>query len=518
VFPDPLFHLRVLKFRKNIKHNRRKAGGLMKQIGFDFNNMFDMNVGSVHGVTKEELSALKPVLKQAHRHFHGLLLDEDTRQRLSLEWVTLPFQSPETIRGIKKLADEIAADYENVIFLGIGGSYLGLKAAQDALLPAYYNEFESLRKGRPRIYFEGNNLDPDTLSVLLKSLKPKKTFCVVISKSGETTETKAGLALVEDWLKKGVGKNYGRQIVAITDPVQGNLRKKVNAAQMKDAQSFRNLPLLKGVGGRFSELNMGLLHLAVAGVALDDFLKGAAAMSARSASDDCMKNPALLYAGLQNILYRHKGKSIAIMMPFSETLKSTGDWYSQLLAESLGKKFSRRIVFDARGKEMWESDTGCVVNVGRTPVASRGTNDLHSIQQNNMEGQFDKTVTFIRVENFASDLAVVGTGDFLSGKKFSKLLNIAQEATEWALVKESRPNCAVIMPRVSAFYWGQLLFFFEMATAYEGELLNVNAFDQPGVEGYKNYMYFKLEKPGLDEKIAADIRRKPLIKKTAYIL
>lgn len=490
----------------------------MKQLGFDFNNMLDINIGSLHGVTKEELAALQPALESAHRHFHGLLKDADIRVRLSLEWVMLPFQSTEALRVVQKLADEITKKYDNVLFLGIGGSYLGLKAAQDALLPAYYNEFEPVRRGRPRIYFEGNNLDPDTLSVLVKSLNPKKTFCVVISKSGETTETKAGFAVVENWLKKNVGKNYGRQIVAITDPAQGHLRQKVNDAQAKDGKSFRNLSLLQGVGGRFSEFNMGLLHLAVAGVDIGELLKGAAAMSKRCADGDSMKNPALLYAGLQTILYRQKGKPVAIMMPFSETLKSTGDWYSQLLAESLGKKYSRRIACDARGREIWERDTSCVVNVGRTPVASRGTNDLHSIQQNNIEGQNDKTVTFIRVENFSTDLTVVGTGDFLSGKKFSKLLNAAQEATEWALVKESRPNCAVIMPRVSAFHWGELLFFFEMATAYEGELLNVNAFDQPGVEGYKNYMYFKLEKPGLDEKIAADIRSKPLIKKAAYIL
>ncbi len=490
----------------------------MKQIRFDFNSMFDINIGSSHGVSSEELSALKPALTQAHQHFHGLLRDPSTRVRLSLEWAMLPFQSTEMIRSIQKLAKEIARGYKHVLFLGIGGSYLGLKAAQDALLPAYYNEFESVRKGRPQIYFEGNNLDPDTLSVLIKNLNPKKTFCVVISKSGETTETKAGFAVVENWLKKGVGKHYGRQIVAITDPAKGHLRQKVNAEQAKDKKSFRNLALLPGVGGRFSEFNMGLLHLAVAGVDIDDLLAGAAAMSRRCSAHDCMKNPALLYAGLQTILYRHKGKSIALMMPFSETLKSTGDWYSQLLAESLGKKYSRRIVCDAQGKEMWEQDTGRVVNVGRTPIAARGTNDLHSIQQNNIEGQNDKTVTFIRVEQPVSELTVVGTGDFLTGKKFSMLLNTAQEATEWALVKESRPNCVISLPRVSAFHWGELLFFFEMATAYEGELLNVNAFDQPGVEGYKNYMYFKLKKPGLDPRVAEEIRSKPLIKRAAYIL
>jgi glucose-6-phosphate isomerase len=405
-----------------------------------------------------------------------------------------------------------------VMFLGIGGSYLGLKAAQDALLPAYYNEFSQVRRGRPRVYFEGNNLDPDTLSVLLKGLDPKKTFVVVISKSGETTETKAAFALVEVWLQQAVGDTYGRQIIAITDPSSGTLRKKVQAAQAKDPGSFRDLPLLKGVGGRFSEFNMGLLHLAVCGIDIREVLSGAAQMAGPCRAKKLSENPALMYALLHTFLYRRKQKPIAVMMPFSETLASTGGWYSQLLAESIGKKYARKIVKQKEGPERWEQDLSRIVNVGRTPVVSRGTNDLHSIQQNNIEGENDKVVTFIKVEKFREDLSVVGTGDFLEGRTFSSLINLAQEATEWALVKESRPNCTIILPEVTPRHWGGLLFFFEMATAYEGELLSINAFDQPGVEGYKNYMYVKLEKPGLDKGIVAAIKKKPLVKKPKYVV
>jgi glucose-6-phosphate isomerase len=158
------------------------------------------------------------------------------------------------------------------------------------------------------------------------------------------------------------------------------------------------------------------------------------------------------------------------------------------------------------------------MNVGRTPIPSRGTNDLHSIQQNNIEGENNKAVTFIRVKAFRGDIELKGTGDFLSGKHFSMLLSVAEEATEWALARESRPNCTIVMPEVTPFTWGELLFFFEMATAYEGELLGINAYDQPGVEGYKNYMYYKLAKPGLDEKTVKDIRGSELKKKTKYIL
>ena len=206
------------------------------------------------------------------------------------------------------------------------------------------------------------------------------------------------------------------------------------------------------------------------------------------------------------------------MMPFSETLKSTADWYVQLLAESLGKKFARKVEISPDGLELWLNDKTQVINVGRTPIACRGTNDLHSIQQNSIEGQNDKVVTFIRVEKFRNDLRISGKNDVLSGKKFSELMRLAQEATEWALVREARPNCTIVMPEISAYHWGGLLFFFEMATAYEGELLQVNAFDQPGVEGYKNYMYYKLRKTGLPDQITQEIRDNPLKKDAKYIL
>jgi len=363
-----------------------------------------------------------------------------------------------------------------------------------------------------------NNLDPDTLRVLLKNLLPKKTFVVLISKSGETTEPKAAFALVEAWLKKGVGKKYGRQILVITDPQSGSLRKKAQAEQKKDRLSFRAFPILKGVGGRFSEFNMGLIHLAIVGVDIGELFSGVKEMFNRCSQLDILKNPAYMYALLHTILYRKKSKSLAILMPFSQTLKSTADWYVQLLAESLGKKYHRKIEIGVDGVENWLADKGSLFSRGRTPISAAGTNDLHSIQQNNVEGEDNKVLTFIRVEQFRTDLKIPGKGDLLSGKSFCQLMQLAQEATEWALTSQLRPNCTIIMPEVSAYHWGALLFFFEMATAFEGELQNVNAFDQPGVEGYKNYMYYKLGKPGIPQAIAEAIRNKPLIKDPKFIL
>ena len=475
----------------------------MKNIKFDFNNMLEHNVGAKHGVTQKELAAITPGAVEACENINRIIDNEADRVNTGLEWTRLPFQNKKFINEMQSLGDDIARRYESVIFLGIGGSYLGLKAAGDALCPPYYNEFPILRRDRPKIYFDGNNLDPETLSVLIKNLNPKKTFVIIISKSGETTETKAAFTIIERWLKNGVGRRYGRQLFAITDPKSGSLRKRAEDEQLKDRLSFRSLPVMKGVGGRFSELNIGLLHMAIMGIKIGGVLSGAQAMAKRCRTSQLYCNPALMYAALNTILYRKKGKTISVMMPFSEMLKSTADWYVQLLAESLGKKYSR---------------AGGIVNVGRTPISARGTSDLHSIQQNNIEGENNKSATFIKIEHFKNDIRLSGTGDFLSGKFYSELLGLAEEATEWALVKENRPSCTIMMPEISPFGWGELIYFFEMATAFEGELLNVNAFDQPGVEGYKNYMYYKLHKPGLSEGIKKSIEENPLVKKKRFII
>ncbi|MBN1527240.1 MAG: hypothetical protein JW919_06640 [Candidatus Omnitrophica bacterium] len=490
----------------------------MERIRFDFNNMLSANVGKRHGVAKDDLEKAFAGAEKAFGHFQRLIADVHNRTSLNLEWVRLPFKSRVMIDQVQRLGDEIASRYENVISLGIGGSYLGIKAAQDALCSPYHNEFASLRGKRPRIYFEGNNLDPDTIGALLGELDPKKTFVIVISKSGETTETKSAFAVTKSWLKKGVGKRFGRHVFAITDLRAGALRREVSEEHAKDPLGFYSLPLAKGVGGRYSELNIGLIHLAVMGVSVRHLLGGAQAMAARCVSKDLFENPALMYAVLNNILYRKKGKTIAVLMPFSETLKSTAEWYSQLLAESLGKKYHRRILRTADGSEFWLRDRSRIANVGRTPVPSRGTSDLHSIHQNNVEGENNKTVTFIKVKKFRRDIKVPAGNGFLSGVSYSKLLSLAGEATEWSLSSESRPNCAITMPEISPYYWGGLIYFFEMATAFEGELLNVNAFDQPGVEGYKHYMYYKLRKPGVSRALHKEIQKHPLAKDKKFVL
>jgi glucose-6-phosphate isomerase len=182
----------------------------MKQIRFDFNNMFDSGVGKRDGVTMGDIKAMRGAVSRAAGHLDKVLASEASRINIGLEWTRLPLQNKKLISMIQAAGEAISGKYENVISLGIGGSYLGLKAAQDALASPYYNEFAAQRKGCAKVYFDGNNLDPDTLSALLKNLSPKKTFVIVISKSGETSETKAAFAVVEAWLRRGAGKRYGK--------------------------------------------------------------------------------------------------------------------------------------------------------------------------------------------------------------------------------------------------------------------------------------------------------------------
>jgi glucose-6-phosphate isomerase len=254
-------------------------------------------------------------------------------------------------------------------------------------------------------------------------------------------------------------------------------------------------------------------------VNIKEVLGGAEAMFRACRQKNLGKNPACMYAALQTILYTAKHKDISVIMPFAEGLKSTADWYVQLLAESLGKKFERRIETDKNGVEGWFEDKKSAANVGRTPIACRGTNDLHSVQQNNVEGENNKTVTFIRVEKFSNELKVPAQAEkYIGARKFSDLMKLAQSATEWALIRENRPNCTITLPELSADTWGQLIFFFEMATAIEAELLNVNAFNQPGVESYKNFMYYQLRKPGISPEIAREIEKNPVKRNSKFII
>ncbi|MDR0957843.1 MAG: glucose-6-phosphate isomerase, partial [Clostridiales bacterium] len=251
---------------------------------------------------------------------------------------------------------------------------------------------------------------------------------------------------------------------------------------------------------------VGLLPAAFCGVDIEQLLAGAAHMDKLCENEDVYKNPAYMYA-LINYILLQKGQPISVMMPYADSLKYIADWYAQLWAESLGKKFNNK---------------GEVVNVGPTPVKSLGVTDQHSQVQLYVEGPSDKLVVFLAVENFRETITIpkiyedIPSLGFLGGITHNELINVEREATEYALQSAGKPSLTITFPKVNEFTLGQIMYFFEVATAFAGELLEINAFDQPGVEEGKNATYATFGRPGYEAKKAELDARPP--KKSEYII
>lgn len=355
------------------------------------------------------------------------------------------------LKNVKKYVKEQAKNgWKNIVVLGIGGSALGAIAVRDALK----SEFS---KG-PKLYVL-DNIDPAYTSELLKNLNLSRTLFVVISKSGTTTEPMIQYGLVKEMLLKKFPKDYQKHLVFVTDPKNGLLRK---IAKDEKITAFDIPPK---IGGRFSVLtNVGLLPCALAGMDVGALLKGAREMREAIKRGKGMHNPALALAVAQFLLEKKKEKPITVLMPYSNYLFRMGDWYRQLLAESIGK---------GRGS-------------GPTPINSLGTTDQHSQLQLYYDGPNNKFFIFMRVLKHAANPKV---GDvlpeeigFLNGKKFSDVIDAAYHGTSMALTKHKRPNVTIEVPKVNAKSLGALFMLFEFQIALLGLLYKVNAFNQPGVE------------------------------------
>ncbi|MCX5750163.1 MAG: glucose-6-phosphate isomerase [Candidatus Saganbacteria bacterium] len=449
----------------------------MQNLKFDPSNLLAKNIGR-YGVVETDLAQYATLLENGHKVLLEARENGEKRIASMMEWLNLPYQREEVIDEIQNVAKSFRK-FKNIVSIGIGGSYLGNRMLQDGLRSPYYNEFESLRNGCPRIFFNGKSLDPVSLNALLNNLDPKETGIVVISKSGGTTEPKVSFEILKWWLERRCGRDYWKHIIAVTDERQGILREWVKGM----GKPIPTFPVPDGVGGRFSVLSpVGLITAAMANINIKELLAGAAAMEKMTQNLNLKDNPAYLYALLHTVLYQKRGINIAVMMPFADQLETFADWYVQLLAESLGKKYNKQ---------------GLVINTGRTPIPSVGPSDLHSTQQNNIEGEYNKAITFIRVEKPAIDLTIPHeSNDYLADKQMSVVGDASQRGTEFALLSEGRPNCTISLPELTPYTLGQLIFFFEIATAMEGELLGVNTYDQPGVEGYKKNMFGRLGKAG----------------------
>ena len=329
-----------------------------------------------------------------------------------------------------------------------------------------------------------DNADPRWTADLLNVIDPRKTLFNIISKSGTTAECLANYFIVREALEKKVGpKKAVQHCLIITDASRGYLR------ELAAKEKIQTFTIPSNVGGRFSVLSpAGLVSAALTGVDILELLEGAETMSRRCNGGSLKENPAAMYAAI-HYLYYQKGKKISVLMPYAQRLKGVGDWARQLWAESLGKKADRR---------------GALVHAGSTLVNALGATDQHSQAQLYMEGPFDKTITFLSVRDTGKKMMIpkIDKAHYLSGKSLNELLKAEEQATRSALTKAQRPNVTISLSEISPLTLGQLFFFFEMAVAYMAELMNVNAFDQPGAELAKVYTYGLMGHAGFESQKA----------------
>ncbi len=464
------------------------------KLRLDVNNMMADYIGE-KGFTEADLKAVMP---KAEAAFDFVLKN---RGKGMMGWTELPYNQDDIVEDILATAKNIQAKFDYFVVLGIGGSALGPIAIQQALNHMHYNELsKEKRNGCPKLYVE-DNVDPERMVALFDVIDLKKTCFNVISKSGSTSETMTQYLILWDALKKELGDKANEHIIATTDAEKGNLIKLANK------EGFKKYVIPDGVGGRFSEMcPVGLLAAAVCGIDIKSMLQGAKYMDELAASSDIYKNSPLMAASLQ-YLAMNKGYNISVMMPYADSLKYMADWYCQLWGESLGKK---------------NDLNGNVVNVGQTPVKALGVTDQHSQVQLYTEGPFDKVITILGVDNYRATVKIadgcedIPAVNFLCGHTMNELITAERNATEYALLKSGHLNHTIILPEVNAFTIGELMYFYELETAYCGAMLNINTFDQPGVEEGKNATYALLGRPGYEEK-KAELENRPE-KTSKYII
>ncbi len=448
------------------------------RITVDYTNMTDKYLGD-KGISQKTLAAHKPLAKAAHAY----VAENRGKDELFMGWTELPYNQDEIVADILATAKDIRKKFDCFVVLGIGGSALGPSMAFSALCHLHYNDLPKSKRKGPKFYVE-DNVDPVRMKELLDVIDVKKTCFNVISKSGATSETMTQYLIIADLLEKA-GENVKDHVVFTTDASRGNLVK-----ISKELGGVKSFVLGDGVGGRFSELSpVGLLPAAVLGIDIKLLLKGAAYMDKLCKTPDLKKNPALLSATLQFIAM-NSGKNIGVMMPYSDNLRYVSDWYAQLWAESLGKNTKL-------------SGEPCAV--GQTPVKALGVTDQHSQVQLYTEGPYDKVVTFLSVGSYKEKTPIphgcenIPDVGFLGGHTMEELIQAENKATAYALTKAGRLNYTVTLPEINEFTLGQLLFYFELQTAYAGAMFDINTFNQPGVEAGKKATFALLGKPGYEE-------------------
>lgn len=439
---------------------------MKKNITFKYSTASDF-------IGEEEFKNIAPQVSAAHK----MLTEKTGAGSDFLGWVSLPTDyDKEEFARIQKAAEKIRKDSDVLVVIGIGGSYLGAKAAIDFLTGPFYNYNQ-----KPQIIFAGNNISPNYLNSVLDCLEGKDVSVNVISKSGTTTEPAVAFRVLKKYLEDKYGKEEAKnRIYATTDKAKGALK------NLADTEGYETFVVPDDVGGRFSVLTaVGLLPIAVCGADIKAMMEGAADAAEMYSSDDLATNECYQYAAARNILHR-KGKNIEMLVNYEPELQYFIEWWKQLYGESEGKD-----------------------QKGIFPAGASFSTDLHSMGQYIQDGKRDLFETVLYVENAKRDLVIEEDADnvdglnFLAGKGMDFVNKKAFEGTYLAHNDGGVPNLILELKALDEYTFGQLVYFFEKACGISGYMLGVNPFNQPGVESYKKNMFALLGKPGYEEEKAA---------------
>ncbi len=438
----------------------------MNKLSLDYSNALSF-------MKESEVSYFAPMIKAAHEMLHN----RTGAGNDYTGWVDLPkdYDKAEFAR-IKAAAEKIKSDSDALVVIGIGGSYLGARAAIDALSHSFYNLLPKAGRGAPEIYFVGNSISSTYITELFDLLKDKDISVNIISKSGTTTEPALAFRVFREYMENKYGKTEAsKRIYATTDKARGALKK------LATEEKYESFVIPDDVGGRYSVLTaVGLLPIAVAGIDIDAMMQGAAEARELYNNPDVAANACYQYAAARNALYR-KGKTTEIMVNYEPSMHFFTEWWKQLYGESEGKD-----------------------NKGIFPAGVDFTTDLHSMGQYVQDGLRVIFETVINVEkprknmNIKEDKDNIDGLNFLTGKDIDFVNKKAMQGTILAHTDGGVPNLVVSIPEMNSYWFGHTVYFFEKACGISGYLMGVNPFDQPGVEAYKKNMFALLGKPGYE--------------------
>lgn len=436
----------------------------MSNLVFDYSRAMDF-------VSEEEIKAMAPFIKTADE----IINNKSGAGSDYLGWVDLPVNyDKEEFARIKSAAEKIRSDSDILVVIGIGGSYLGARAAIEMLSHSFANAVSKELRNGPQIFYAGNSISSTYLAELIEACEGKDISVNVISKSGTTTEPAIAFRIFKELLENKYGKEEAKgRIYATTDKAKGALK------TLADAAGYETFVVPDDVGGRFSVLTaVGLLPIAAAGIDIDAMMQGAADGREEYSNPELSENMCYQYAAVRNCLSR-KGKCVEMMINFEPALHYFGEWWKQLYGESEGK--DKKGIF---------------------PAAADFSTDLHSMGQYIQDGQRILFETAVLVEEPRKNVVIKANDDNLDGLNFlaDKTLDYvnlkAAQGTALAHVDGGVPNLAVRVPKLDAYNFGKLVYFFEKACGISGYVLGVNPFNQPGVEAYKKNMFALLGKPG----------------------